>query len=188
VGLLLRPVSFGEANDYVERLHRHHSRFPRWKFGIGVEDDQCVLRGVVMVTLPLARSLCDGWTLEVARCCTDGAKNAPSMLYSAAWRCAKNMGYRRMLTYTLESEPGTSLLAAGWRRTRTTDGLVGWNNRKGRSVGGGAGMVKIRWEPADSYKVERDALPSTESFRRDESPTLFDSLFDNVVTEPTEDV
>jgi hypothetical protein len=32
------------------------------------------------------------------------------------------MGYARIITYILASEPGTSLKAAGWRFVRTTDG------------------------------------------------------------------
>ena len=158
MGLSLRPISLVDANAFVSRLHRHHGRFPRWKFGVAVEDEERVLRGVVIVTLPLNQNHMDGWTLEVARCCTDGAKNAPSMLYGAAWRAAKEMGYRRMLTYTLNTEPGTSLRAAGWRETGTTDGKRPWNNRRGRSLGGGAGVAKIRWEPDGSHKVERDPL------------------------------
>jgi len=37
------------------------------------------------------------------------------MLYASAWRAARAMGYRRLITYTLAREPGTSLRAAGWR-------------------------------------------------------------------------
>ena len=46
------------------------------------------------------------------------------MLYGAAARAAKAMGYRRIITYILASESGASLRATGWRR----DGVV-----KGRS-------------------------------------------------------
>nr|WP_216624795.1 XF1762 family protein [Paenibacillus foliorum] len=54
--------------------------------------------------------------MEVIRCCTDGTKNAASKLYAAAWHAARAMGYRRLVTYTLIEEPGTSLRAAGWKR------------------------------------------------------------------------
>lgn len=57
----------------------------------------------------------NGLTLEVNRCCTDGAKNACSMLYGAAWRAAKALGYQRLITYTLPEEGGASLRASGWR-------------------------------------------------------------------------
>jgi hypothetical protein len=36
------------------------------------------------------------------------------MLYGAAWRAAKAMGYRRMITYTLPEEGGASIRASGW--------------------------------------------------------------------------
>jgi len=72
--------------------------------------------GVVAVGRPVSRHRDDGITAEVTRNCTDGSKNAASCLYGAAWRAAKAMGYRRIITYTLDSEPGTSLRAAGWRR------------------------------------------------------------------------
>jgi len=57
----------------------------------------------------------DGWTLEVNRCCTDGTKNACSMLYSAAWKAAKALGYKRLITYTLPEEGGASLRASNWK-------------------------------------------------------------------------
>jgi hypothetical protein len=72
----------------------------------------------------------NGWTLEVTRLCADpewaacvreaakeGIKlgNVPSLLYGAAWRATKALGYRRLITYILETEPGTSLRAAGWK-------------------------------------------------------------------------
>jgi hypothetical protein len=37
------------------------------------------------------------------------------MLYGAAWRATKALGYTRLITYTLASELGTSLTASGWR-------------------------------------------------------------------------
>ena len=64
----------------------------------------------------------DGATLEVTRLCTDGTKNACSMLYAAAWRAARAMGYKRIGTYILDSEVGTSLAAAGWRLVHKTSG------------------------------------------------------------------
>ena len=68
--------------------------------------------GVVIVGRPVSRYLDDGWTLEVNRLCTDGSRNACSMLYGAAWRAARAMGYKRLITYILESECGASKRAA----------------------------------------------------------------------------
>jgi hypothetical protein len=119
--LELQPIDFKEATVFVQRYHRHHNPSIGWKFGIAVNDGEKVV-GVVMVGRPVARHLDDGVTLELTRCCTDGTKNAASMLYGAAWRAAKAMGYKRLITYTLKEEPGTSLVAAGWTARYTTAG------------------------------------------------------------------
>jgi hypothetical protein len=117
--LEITPITLDEANAFVARNHRHHNPVVGHKFSIAVSsygegDDQSGICGVCIVGRPVARHLDDGWTLEVTRCCTDGTKNACSMLYGAAWRAAKAMGYRRLITYTLPEEGGASLRAAGW--------------------------------------------------------------------------
>ena len=119
--LALQPITFAEACAFVGLHHRHHRPSVGWKFGVAVNDGTRVV-GVVMVGRPVARHLDNGYTLEVTRCCTDGTKHAASMLYGAAWRAAKALGYRRLITYTLVEEPGTSLRAAGWRELYTTAG------------------------------------------------------------------
>ncbi len=108
------PVTLREANAYVEALHRHHWAVQGAKFAIACADGSNEIRGVVIVGRPVARRLDNGWTLEVNRCCTDGARNAPSMLYRAAWRAARAMGYQRLITYTLPQEGGASLRGAGF--------------------------------------------------------------------------
>lgn len=142
--LELSPISFAEANDYVARLHRNHKPVVGCKFCIAVSDGEEV-RGVAIVGRPVARNLDDGWTLEVNRCCTDGARNACSMLYGAAWRAAKALGYKRLVTYTLQDEGGASLRAAGWRNV----GLVGggnWNVRSRPRIDTEHQQQKLRWE------------------------------------------
>jgi hypothetical protein len=119
--LALQPITFAEAAEFVRRHHRHHIPPVGWKFGIGVNDGERVV-GVVMIGRPVARHLDNGYTLEVTRCCTDGTKNAASMLYGAAWRAAKALGYTRLITYTLKEEAGTSLRAAGWTAIYETRG------------------------------------------------------------------
>ena len=113
--LTVTPIDFAEANAFVATLHRHHKPMPGCKFCIAVSDEDGKVRGVAMVGRPVARNSDNGYTLEVNRCCTDGARNACSMLYGAAWRVAKALGYRRLMTYTLPAEGGVSLRAAGWK-------------------------------------------------------------------------
>ncbi|SDD28107.1 hypothetical protein SAMN02799630_02849 [Paenibacillus sp. UNCCL117] len=119
--LTLQPTTFADACEFVKQYHRHHIAPQGHKFSIAVADDDKVV-GVIMVGRPVARHLDNGRTLEVVRCCTDGTANAASMLYGAAWRAAKAMGYRRIVTYTLAEEPGTSLRAAGWTELYKTPG------------------------------------------------------------------
>lgn len=114
MSLELVPVDFEDACEFIAQHHRHHKPPQGWKFGVGVAADG-KLCGVVTVGRPVARNLDDGWTLEVTRCCTDGTKNAASMLYAAALRSAASMGYRRVITYTLKEEEGSSLKAVKLR-------------------------------------------------------------------------
>ena len=123
--LELVPVTLAEANAFVALRHRHHRPVPGAKFCIGVElitrvqeeppVNVAELAGVAIVGRPVARHYDDGRTLEVNRTCTDGTRNANSILYGAAWRAAKALGYRRLITYTQVGESGTSLRGAGWR-------------------------------------------------------------------------
>ena len=116
------PLSLEAANEYVSQYHRHHVPVVGHKFSIGVADEEGGLRGAAIVGRPVSRRRDDGLTLEVTRLVTDGCPNACSHLYAAAWRAAKAMGYGRIGTYILVSEPGTSLRAAGWKCLYETPG------------------------------------------------------------------
>jgi hypothetical protein len=146
--LALVPVTLREANAYVQRNHRHHGPARGCILTTAVEHGGEIC-GVVIVGRPLARMLQDGYTAEVLRCCTDGTHNACSMLYGAAWRACRALGYRRLVTYTLPEEGGGSLRAAGWRCVGKAGG-GSWNN-----PAGGRPRVdlhplqeKLRWEAA----------------------------------------
>lgn len=110
---MISPITFRAANAFVAHHHRHHKPVVGMKFAVAVKDADTVV-GVAICGRPVARKLDDGRTLEVNRLCTDGTKNACSMLYGAAWRIARGMGYSRIITYTLPSEGGASLRASGW--------------------------------------------------------------------------
>lgn len=112
--LMTVPLELAEANTLVEQWHRHRGPTVGYKFAIGAGRDGKLV-GVVIVGRPVNRIRQDGWTLEVTRLATDGTRNACSFLYGAAARAAFAMGYQRVGTYTLASESGASLRAAGWR-------------------------------------------------------------------------
>lgn len=145
--LTIVPVTIREASAYITEHHRHHPAPRGHKFSLAVADETGAIRGVAMVGRPVARSLDDGWTLEVNRVATDGAKNACSMLYGAAWRCARAMGYRKLVTYTLASEPGTSLRAAGWRVVGEVKGRT-WDCPTRPRIDKHPTLDKVRWEAA----------------------------------------
>lgn len=109
----LTPITFAEAVAFVRMHHRHHGAPAGHKYSIAVCDNAAI-RGVVIVGRPVARGEDDGYTLEVTRLATDGCRNACSMLYRAAWRVCKSLGYRRLITYILATESGASLRASGF--------------------------------------------------------------------------
>ncbi|HUD11467.1 MAG TPA: XF1762 family protein [Candidatus Saccharimonadia bacterium] len=119
MSLTLRPVTFAAAAQFVASIHRHHKSLKGHKFSIGAEVEGKLI-GVVVVSQPMARASDDGYTAEVVRLCTDGTPDACSFLYGAAARCAKAMGYLRIITYTLLTEPGTSLRASGFNAGNKT--------------------------------------------------------------------
>lgn len=119
--LQLQPITFPDAAAFIRQHHRHHLPPQGWRFGLAVSLGDRVV-GVVTVGRPVARALDNGWTLEVTRCCTDGTPHVASKLYGAASRAARALGYRRLITYTLATETGVSLTAAGWRSLYSTGG------------------------------------------------------------------
>lgn len=135
MSLEIVPITQEEANAFVAKYHRHHRQVIGSIFQIALSAvyDACEIEtrleikvyeivGVAIIGRPVAKELDNTWTVEVNRLCTDGTKNACSMLYAAAWRIAKTMGYRGMITYILKSETGVSLRAAGWRFMYETEG------------------------------------------------------------------
>jgi hypothetical protein len=148
MGLIIVPTTLAEANAFVSQHHRHHKPVIGHKFSIAAADGETV-HGVVIIGRPVARGNDDGLTLEVNRCCTDGTKNACSMLYGAAWRATKAMGYRRLITYTLPAEGGTSLRAAGWTLVGERGG-GNWNTPARPRIDTDAALrgQKLLWEAA----------------------------------------
>ena len=144
MSLRLVPMSLREANAYVDAHHRHHKSVVGHKFSIGCEKDG-QLAGVVIVGRPVSRYLDDGTTLEVTRLCSNGEKNVCSFLYGAAARAAKALGYRKIITYTLDTEPGISLRAAGWTCAGKAGGIR-WTGKRRPAVDLCPPQMKLRYE------------------------------------------
>ena len=148
--LELMPISLAAANGFVAEHHRHHKPVRGHKFSLGCMADGRLV-GVAIVGRPVSRYLDDGLTLEVNRLCTDGTKNACSFLYGAAARAAKVMGYRKIITYILDSESGTSLRASGWQCAGLAGGRE-WTGKRRPSEPLYPAQMKYRYEKDLSLK------------------------------------
>lgn len=157
--LQIIPIELSEANELVSRWHRHHQPVVGHKFSLGVEDTSDYgagwqesgepfkqkIVGAAIVGRPVARMLDDGWTLEVTRCVTDGTKNACSILYGACRRATFALGFKRLITYTLATEAGSSLKAAGWKLLGEAGG-GSWNRKSRPRVDKAPTSQKLLWE------------------------------------------
>ena len=136
------PITFRYAQQFVKDYHRHNPNVVGCKFAIGCQGNYGIV-GVAICGRPVSRYLDDGKTLEINRVCTNGAANACSMLYGACCRIAKEMGYERVITYTLQSETGASVKASNF----ICDGEAGgthWTGKrdKGQNI---PNEMKVRW-------------------------------------------
>jgi hypothetical protein len=148
------PCDLGDANSYVAQFHRHHRPVVGHKFSVAASESGEIC-GVAIVGRPVARMLDDGWTLEVTRLATNGARNACSALYATCWRAARALGYRRLVTYILSSEPGTSLRAAGWKEVGKAGG-GSWSRGTRPRIDKHPTQEKIRFEVKEAWPLCRD--------------------------------
>ena len=145
------PLTLKEANDFVTEHHRHNKKCQGHRFSIGcVQNDKLI--GVAICGRPLSRRLDSQFVLEVLRVCIKepSPRNACSYLYGRAWRIWQAMGGKRILTYTLATESGSSMKAVGWDKISETKPLSknakGWETRIGRETQPVNFQPKYRWE------------------------------------------
>lgn len=148
--LSIRPVSLADAKSFVRRHHAHCSNPPcGWRYGAAIFNGWRQI-GVVMVGRPVARMLDHTTTVEVNRLCirrdiAAGLRwNACSQAYAWAAREAKRRNFARIVTYTLDSESGTSLVAAGWGQEARTAGGT-WSRPSRQRQDKAPVCAKIRW-------------------------------------------
>lgn len=123
------PVAFREACEFINKHHRHHLAPQGMKFALGISNGEKLV-GVLTAGRPVSRLRDNGYVLEVTRLCVLRSYiHSCSKLYASAKRIAKEMGYRALITYTLEEEPGASLRAAGFRLLKVSGG-GSWNTAK----------------------------------------------------------
>jgi hypothetical protein len=150
--LQLVPVTWAQARAFIAEHHAHCKPPRGWRFGVGIRNGSRLI-GVASIGRPVARAFDAARIVEVNRCCIrrDIARplawNACSMLYGWAAREAKKRGFDRIITYTLDSEPGITLQAAGWTAEATTRARPrGWDTasrpRDGEAT---PNCAKTRW-------------------------------------------
>jgi hypothetical protein len=147
----LVPVTLAEAKEFVRKHHRHNLPPLSWKFGVGLSVDGQLV-GVAIAGRPVARGLDTETAIEITRVCTIDAKNGNSRLYGAICRAAAALGYEVAYTYTLQSESGASLKAAGFEVDELLDPRQTWDcparNRVQTDLFGDPtrpAEAKIRW-------------------------------------------
>lgn len=139
------PTTLREANAFVAAYHRHHKPVRGHTSSTAVIDGDGQVRGVAIIGRPLARRIDHRQVAEVLRVATDGCANACSALYGACCRIAKAFGYIHAHTYTLTTEPGISLRAAGWKPVALTDG-GSWSRNSRERADEHPLIRKVRWE------------------------------------------
>ena len=145
MALEMIPITRKEVMAFIEQHHRHLPPSVGCVFHIAVGCKKTnKIVGVALVGRPINPVYQDGFTLEVNRCATDGTKNACSKLYGKAWRISRDMGYRRLITYTHKSEGGASLRAAGYKVVGEVTKGNKWHNRP--IVDTTPFQEKFRWE------------------------------------------
>lgn len=134
MALFVYPLTIKKANQIVSMMHRTHLpvRGGLFAVGVGLHPRSCVASpgppgqarcvGAAIAGRPSARHLDDGASVEILRVATDGTQNACSKLIGALTRAARELGYVSVYTYTMEEEPGTSLVATGFELDAMTRG------------------------------------------------------------------
>ena len=148
--MTVERIGLDEANAFVATHHRHHKPVVGHLFSIAAAAGDKIV-GVAIVGRPVARMRDDGVTAEVTRLCTDGTRNACSFLYGACARAAFALGFKRIGTYILKSEPGVSLTASGWRLVGEVRGRS-WSTPSRPRVDKHPTQDKLLFETTAEYK------------------------------------
>ena len=147
--LKIVPLSLKEANEFVTKYHRHNKKCQGHKFSLGaIFKNELV--GVVIVGRPVSRRLDNKLTLEISRnCVLDNApKGTCSFLYSKAIKVWQTMGGKKIITYTLDYESGSSLKAVDFKKEKIVQVFkknTGWTTRENRVWQEVQKTPRIRW-------------------------------------------
>lgn len=177
---LVPGITQRQAAKWIAAYHDHNDP-PRGDiYRIAAADTSDRIVGIAIVGRPISRMLDDGWTVEILRVAVRrdldperpglGPLGACSYLYAAAWRAARQLGYRRAITYTLDRESGASLRAlAGWRPLPLIEGASWSRDDRERFDKQASLITKRRWEVVAGWSADlcrpdlNDQLPIASS-------------------------
>lgn len=140
----LAYITQRQAFAFIAEHHRHHKPPQGAIVCIAAMLGEKLI-GVAVVGRPVSRMLQAKGALEVTRTCVlEGYPNAASWLLTRAKRAAQAIGAKSVVTYTLPSEGGASLKAAGF----TNEGVAGggqWTKPSRPRKAHGNDQQKFRW-------------------------------------------
>lgn len=108
--IYITPVSLQEANSFLARYEKTYKPVPGCKFTIG-----CAIKGRLMGAIIVGRCHGDSLALQVDCIHAAGGRTAYCMLYGAAARAAKAMGYHRIMAFISKDETDSGLRSACWK-------------------------------------------------------------------------
>lgn len=147
--LRVRPTTLREARRFVDAVHAHLDRPQGGIVSLGVEAD-----GVIVCVAILGRAnarlignaSAGEWVAEVTRVASDGTTpHAASKALAAITRAALDLGWTRLVSYTLLGEAGTIYRACGWHPTAISRGGEHDRPSRRRRPAEQPGP-KVRWE------------------------------------------
>ena len=149
--MTLVPITLREANDFIRQYHRHNKPGVGARFCLAAEEAGEIV-GVAVIGRTTARLLHGPKVAELTRVCSKptAPKNTCSFLYAAGRRVWQSMGGERLITYTLQSESGASLRAAGFAIESKLEGGQ-WNRpNRSRQDQPVCSEPKLRWTATPS--------------------------------------
>lgn len=155
--LVVRPITVKQGKPFVREIHRKLPHVQGAMWGLQVKDGDRTM-GVALVGFP-ARVWNEDTLCVLRVAVMPEARNACSMLYSACWRTARQMGAESLVTYTHLYEDGASLKAAGWKDGGLTDGGEHDREKRHRKPAIDAEPKRRWWAPGSArYVRPADAL------------------------------
>lgn len=125
--MYITPVTLQQANHFAAKVCKEYSPVDEQVFSIGCAINGELI-GAAIINYPTSLEYNDGLTLEVHRIYSTAGRSAYCMLYGAAARAAKAMGFCRIIASHPIGIPDSSLRAAGWKYVGPMEAKASFND------------------------------------------------------------